>query len=110
MITRAEAQDIVTCFSGLHFYPKAEQAISVLIDAVERSVTDKDHGKRLVSQWLEDQECGMNCPTPADIRRIAWATKPDTDERPDCPKCHGTGFKYTMIDGVEHAKKCECRP
>ena len=76
MISRPEAKKIVAAFSSLPFYPSAPEAITELINAVERFAESEDHARAI----KEDLIYGSRCPTPGEIRATALATKPKDDD------------------------------
>lgn len=76
MIERNEAKKIVAAFSGMPFYPSAPEAITELINAVERFAESETHAKAIKEELIY----GPRCPTPGEIRATALSTKPKEDD------------------------------
>jgi hypothetical protein len=92
--------------SGLPFFPADALAGLSLRDALaEWTRGDEEWAGRVVNAILEDFE---RCPTPSDIRRVAWAERPQ--ERPTghehCGKCDGSGWVLRRVGEHTGAVRC----
>ena len=119
MIDRKSATAQIRRLSGLRYFPSEDEARRELVTALAESVLDQEHGERLISELLSSGGTG-DCPTPPDIRRIAYALRPPEARRAalGCNKCGGVGWVETTTvatEGVFAGKQysavrlCECR-
>lgn len=76
MISRNYAKGIVAAFSGMPFYPSAPEALTELINAVERFAESETHANSIKDELIY----GDRCPTPGEIRATALSTKPKAED------------------------------
>jgi hypothetical protein len=72
------------------------------------TVEDREVIHDLISDFLEAERC----PSPGDLvvryqQKLKDRVRPVAD--PNCPDCHGTGFRTVMRRGDEGAGPCPCR-
>jgi hypothetical protein len=96
VISHEQAAAQVLRFSGLLGYPSAPEAQDELVDAMRGAAEDQAHARRIVTQWLDENQYG---PTPYDIRVTGFATRPVREQERSCAGCNGTGWVYVRRRG-----------
>jgi hypothetical protein len=113
MITRPLAVQLVKKLAGLPGFPKEDDTIEVLVDALETAPT-AGAARTFITSWMFDE---VTAPTPAHIYRYFHPSKSTeqatTGPLPtsrNCPLCNGTGWE--IVQGANlttAAKPCSCR-
>jgi hypothetical protein len=114
MISRSEAKKLVKRFSGLPGFPKDEDGVDPLIDAM-MTATNLDKASVFTTSWLFDE---ATAPTPSHIYRYFHPTK--TPEQSNtapllaaarkCPFCKDVPGWIIGVDyaGNSTAWRCQC--
>jgi len=102
---------LVRRLSGLNYYPPDDEAVALLIKAMQNAPSVAA-GEAFVEHWtltLRNREC----PKPGDICDH-FKPKPSTGEylgaprNTGCPICGGSGWLIVERNGSSGAKKCQC--
>jgi hypothetical protein len=105
--------------SGLPKFPQVPTAQKELRRALRR-ISDSDIGflRKLIDDIVDSAAV---CPSPADLIRVAGEKRHRANQsvgKPDCPKCHGSGFvsftRKVEIPGMkpydgDFGAVCPCR-
>ena len=105
MITREAAKAVVGSFSGLLFFPSANEARAELINATETAISDEPHAQRFKAEVLTFDRA----PTPQQIRDLARQTSRHNTATQHCRRCEGTGFVQVFRSGRSASDFCSCR-
>jgi hypothetical protein len=108
MISRDFAKRQIGRLESLAFFPRRAEGIAELIDTLVECARSEPHAKHVITRLLDSPEC----PTPADIRRIAWdlIESQAEEQRARCPICHGVGYVIVERGCYTGADPCSCRP
>lgn len=91
-MTRANARQQCGRLKCLNYFPAESTAIKELVSVIQEVCTDLDHARLVIDAIIESTS---ECPTPADIRRVAHQRRQDqVSARQRCELCHGTGFTF----------------
>ena len=112
MIPQAAAAAQVLRLSALPFWPSTTaQHRAELIRVLAETAVSLAHAERTIQELVEQD--AERVPTPAELRRLAWAIRPVTPTEL-CTCCGGTGWRILTKQDAEGipvtvASKCRCR-
>jgi len=89
--------------------PRDNFAREEYVKAIGAGAWDEKHVKAIIDSLVSDT-LDLTKVMPADLRRIAWQTRPDdAGSSWGCEKCGGTGWCQVTIGGATGVEPCSCR-
>lgn len=100
----------VARMSGMLYFPADREARRELVIAL-CNCNDLSEATAIIDNYVERES---RCPTPADIRKAIWDSRPPEPNTEQhyarrCKQCSGTGWITVERYGYYGARECECR-
>ena len=106
---RQHCANQVARLAGLRYFNKAPVVLNELIGALAASTKTDHHASAVIAAVLESM---AECPTPAELRRIAVELLPiysvDSQAAKDCENCGGTGWSLSFAEYIPIRRGVEC--